>query len=74
VQKTHQIGHPWRLLSPPVFYFINDVNLFTLQYFINYNMDDGWYLITAPINTANWKADSDNRWTVPLGGGVGWSL
>jgi len=48
-----------------------DINLFTLQYFINYNMDDGWYLTSAPINTANWKADSDNRWTVPLGGGVG---
>ena len=25
----------------------------------------------APIITANWKADSDNRWTVPVGGGVG---
>jgi len=49
----------------------NDINLFTLQYFVNYNLDDGWYLISAPINTANWKADSDNRWTVPLGGGVG---
>ena len=21
--------------------------------------------------TANWEADSDNRWTVPFGGGVG---
>jgi hypothetical protein len=49
----------------------NDINLFTLQYFVNYNLDDGWYLVTAPINTANWEADSDNRWTVPLGGGVG---
>ena len=49
----------------------NDINLFTLQYFVNYNLEDGWYLISAPINTANWEADSDNRWTVPLGGGVG---
>jgi len=49
----------------------NNLNLFTLQYFINYNMDNGWYLLTAPINTANWQADSDNRWTVPLGGGAG---
>ena len=49
----------------------NNINLFTLQYFINYNMDDGWYLISAPINTANWQANSDNKWTVPLGGGVG---
>jgi hypothetical protein len=49
----------------------NDVNLFTWQYFINYNLPNGWYLTSAPIITANWEADSDNRWTVPFGGGVG---
>lgn len=48
-----------------------DVNLMTLQYFINYNLPDGWYLTSSPINTANWEADSGNRWTIPLGGGVG---
>jgi hypothetical protein len=49
------------------------VNLFTWQYFINYNIPDGngLYLTTAPIINANWEADSDNRWTVPFGGGVG---
>jgi len=49
----------------------NDVNLFTWQYFINYNMPDGWYLVSAPIITANWEADNGNEWTVPFGGGVG---
>ena len=48
-----------------------DINLFTWQPFINYNLEDGWYVVTAPIITANWEADSDHRWTVPLGGGVG---
>lgn len=48
-----------------------DVNLFTWQPFINYNLPDSWYLTTAPIITANWEANSDNRWTIPLGGGVG---
>ncbi|MEA3469574.1 MAG: neuromedin U [Thermodesulfobacteriota bacterium] len=48
-----------------------DVNLFTWQYFVNYNLPHGWYLTSAPIITANWEADSDNRWTVPIGGGVG---
>jgi len=48
-----------------------DVNFFTWQYFINYNMANGWYLTTAPIITANWEADSGNTWTVPFGGGVG---
>ena len=51
----------------------SDVNLFTWQYFINYNIPDGngLYLTSAPIMTANWEADSDNRWTIPVGGGVG---
>ena len=48
-----------------------DINLFTWQPFVNYNLDDGWYIVTAPILTANWEADSDHRWTVPLGGGIG---
>ena len=42
-----------------------------LQYFINYNMKEGWYLEMAPIITANWRASSDNVWTVPVGGGIG---
>ena len=48
-----------------------DVNLFTWQYFVNYNLPEGWYLTSAPIITANWEANNDNRWTVPFGGGVG---
>ena len=48
-----------------------DVNFFTWQYFINYNLPNGWYLTSQPIITANWEADSGNKWTVPFGGGVG---
>ena len=48
-----------------------DVNLFTWQYFINYNLEDGWYLTSAPIITANWKASSGEKWTVPFGAGFG---
>ena len=48
-----------------------DVNLFTWQYFINYNFSNGWYLTSSPIITANWEASSGNRWTVPIGGGFG---
>jgi len=37
-----------------------------------YNLPDGWYLSSAPSITANWAArDNDDRWTVPVGGGVG---
>jgi len=48
-----------------------DVNKFIFQYFVNYNLDGGWYLSTTPIITANWEAPSSDRWTVPFGGGVG---
>jgi len=48
-----------------------DVSQLLIQPFVNYNMPNGWYLVTSPIITANWKADSGNRWTVPVGGGVG---
>jgi hypothetical protein len=48
-----------------------DVNLFTWQYFVNYNLDAGWYLTSSPSITANWDADSDDTWTVPFGAGFG---
>jgi hypothetical protein len=48
-----------------------DINIFTMQYFVNYNMDDGWYLTSSPVITANWEADSGDEWTVPVGGGFG---
>ena len=48
-----------------------DVNQMLLQPFVNYNLPDAWYVVTAPIITADWEADSDDRWTVPIGAGVG---
>ncbi len=48
-----------------------DINLFTWQYFINYNFEGGWYFTSAPIMTANWEAESGEEWTVPVGGGFG---
>jgi hypothetical protein len=37
----------------------------------NYNFADGWYVTSSSIITANWLAASNDRWTLPLGGGVG---
>jgi hypothetical protein len=48
-----------------------DTSFFTFQYFINYNIANGWYLTSAPIITADWEAESGERWTVPFGGGFG---
>jgi hypothetical protein len=49
----------------------NNVNQTLFEPFLNYNLPKGWYLLTDIIITANWEADSDDIWTVPLGGGVG---
>jgi len=48
-----------------------DVNQLLIQPIVNYNLSKGWYLTSVPIITANWEADSGNRWTIPIGGGAG---
>ncbi len=69
---------PWTigLLGRQLWSFAGDsdrasVNQLLLEPFVNYNLDNGWYLITDMILTANWQVESSNRWTIPLGGGVG---
>ena len=51
----------------------DDFNQMLIQPFVNYNFPDkpGRYFTFAPVITANWEASSGNKWTVPLGGGVG---
>jgi hypothetical protein len=50
-----------------------DVNQMLLQPFVNYNFPDhpGRYLSFSPVITANWEAESGQRWLVPLGIGIG---
>jgi len=48
-----------------------DVSQLLVQPFLNYNLADGWYLITDMSWTANWKASASNQWTLPVGGGAG---
>jgi hypothetical protein len=69
---------PWTigLLGRQLWDFAGDsdrknFNQLLLEPFINYNLDNGWYLISDMILTANWEADSSNTWTIPLGGGAG---
>jgi hypothetical protein len=50
---------------------VPDVNRFSFQYFINYNFPSGWYFTSAPIITANWEAEAGEKWTIPIGGGLG---
>jgi hypothetical protein len=48
-----------------------DVNHMLLNLFIVRQLGKGWYVNSAPIITADWKAESDDRWIVPLGAGGG---
>jgi hypothetical protein len=66
----------WGMLGRQLWSFAGDsdrkdVSQLLIQPFANYNLDKGWFLLTDLLITANWEADSNNRWTVPLGGGFG---
>lgn len=58
------INNVWSLES-------DNINKMLIQLFINYNLPNGTYLTSAPAITANWNARPGNKWTVPLGMGVG---
>lgn len=49
----------------------DDVNHMMLNLFIVKQIGNGWYVNSAPIITADWTADSKDRWIVPLGAGGG---
>jgi len=49
----------------------DDVSRALLQYFIVYQLGDGWYVNSAPIITANWKAPDGQKWKIPFGAGGG---
>ena len=43
-----------------------------IQPFVNYNFPEAaYYLTSAPMLTVDWKAESGQQWTVPIGGGMG---
>lgn len=47
------------------------INQMSVNPFAFYNMPGGWYVVSSPVITAQWHAKSDDRWLVPVGGGVG---
>ena len=48
-----------------------NVNEFNLQYYVTYQFPSGWFAISNLVIEADWGASSGDRWTVPLGGGIG---
>jgi hypothetical protein len=61
------------LIANQIWSYREDSNLssFFLQYFINYNLPQGWYVGTGPSLSANWKAGEGEKWTIPFGLNVG---
>ena len=49
----------------------NEVNQFSAQYWVTYNLPQGWFLQSNATITANWEADAKDRWTVPVSAGFG---
>ena len=49
----------------------SSVSQMELKPFVNYNLPDGWYLVSDMDMVANWNHNNNQRWTVPVGGGVG---
>jgi len=49
------------------------VNQMLIQPFVNYNIPSspGRYVTFAPVITADWEADNDDTWLVPIGLGIG---
>ena len=48
-----------------------DVNTLVLDYLLFYNLPKLFYLVYEPIITADWEAKRGDRWTLPVGIGVG---
>jgi hypothetical protein len=49
----------------------NSVSQMELKPFVNYNLSNGWYLVSDTDMVANWNSNNNQAWTVPVGGGVG---
>ena len=47
-----------------------DTNQTDVKYVIRYSLPNAWSLGMGPTVTVDWEADSQNRWTVPVGLGA----
>lgn len=47
-----------------------DVNYTWVNFFYFLNFPGGWQVGGTPVWTADWEANKDNRWTLPIGVGV----
>lgn len=48
-----------------------EVNQLLMRGAFRHQLGNDWFLLSAPIITANWNAAPAERWLLPLGGGIG---
>ena len=51
-----------------------DVNRFIAQPLIRYQFSKNWYFTSSPIIASDWTRPDGDGWTVPVGGGLGYSF
>jgi len=63
-----EVQHIWSVIGSKS---RDDVSQMTIEPRIYYNLPQGWYLLSEMQMVANWRSNSEQRWTVPIGAGVG---
>ncbi len=61
-------GQTWAYKSPDG---TGGMNSFFGQYFITYNIKNGWFVNSMPMITSNFNKPEKQQWTVPVGIGFG---
>ena len=52
----------------------DEVNRFIVQPLIRYQLNKNWYFTSSPIISSDWTHPKGDGWTVPVGGGLGYSF
>ena len=47
-----------------------DTMMTTIQTYFSYGLGNGWQLVSSPLIRYDWKGDSGNKLSLPLGGGI----
>ena len=65
------VSHLWSFAGPAT---REDVSLTQIEVKFSYEFSSGWYIDTDPVMTYDWKAPSNQGWTIPVGLDVGKSF
>jgi len=63
-----EIQHIWSVIGSAG---REDVSQMIIEPAVYYNLPQGWYLLSDMQMVANWRSNAQQRWTIPVGAGVG---